>query len=79
MLFYCPDYGNYERDFYLDYDKDLPGEIISDSEELLPALRRAADVSTEEKVKQFRDKYMGACDGESTQRAVELIENYLKN
>lgn len=79
MLFYCPDYGNYERDFYLDYDKDLPGEIISNPDELLTALRRAHDVSSKEKVSAFKDKYMGACDGNSTERAVELIESYIKN
>lgn len=79
MLFYCPDYGNYERDFYLDYDKDLPGEIISEYDELLPALRRASEVSSKEVIAKFREKEMGACDGHSTERIVELIESYLKN
>lgn len=79
MLFYCPDYGNYERDFYLDYDKDLPGEIISDFSELLPALRRADEVSSKKVIAEFRQKEMGACDGHSTERVVKLIEEYLKN
>ena len=79
MLFYCPDYGNYERDFYLDYDKDLPGEIISDFEQLLPALRRADEISSPEVISAFREKEMGACDGNSTQRIVKLVEDYLEN
>ncbi len=79
MLFYCPDYGNYERDFYLDYDNDLPGEIISDFSELLPALRRADEVSSKDVIAAFREKEMGACDGHSTQRIVKLVEDYLKN
>ncbi len=78
MLFYCPDYGNYERDFYLDYDNDLPGEIISEFSQLIPALRRAEDVSSKEVIAAFREKEMGACDGKSTQRVVALIDNYLK-
>ncbi|MBQ8503265.1 MAG: CDP-glycerol glycerophosphotransferase family protein [Clostridia bacterium] len=79
MVFYCPDYGNYERDFYLDYDKDLPGEIVCDSESLLSALRRADEVSSREVIAKFREKEMGACDGHSTERVVNLIEEYLKN
>lgn len=78
MVFYCPDYGSYERDFYLDYDKDLPGEIVTDSEELLASLRRADDMGAKERIALFREKQMGACDGHSTERVVRLIENYLK-
>ncbi len=78
MVFYCPDYGNYERDFYLDYDKDLPGEVVTDSDELLSALRRADEVSSSEVIADFKSKQMGACDGHSTERVVNLIENYLK-
>lgn len=77
MVFYCPDYGSYERDFYLDYDKDLPGEIVTDSALLLDALRRAESDESKEKVIAFREKQMGACDGKSTERIVRLIEGYL--
>lgn len=79
MLFYCPDYGNYERDFYLDYDNDLPGEIISEFSELLPALRRAEKTSSEEVIAAFREKEMGACDGNSTKRITKMIMDYLEN
>lgn len=78
MLFYCPDYGEYERDFYLDYDNDLPGEIVINSDELLPALRKATEKGIDEKLEAFREKQMGACDGNSTKRVVELIKSYLK-
>ncbi len=79
MLFYCPDYGEYERDFYLDYDNDLPGEIVTKHEDLLDGLRRASESDSKDKLESFRSKQMGACDGNSTKRVVELIENYLKN
>lgn len=79
MLFYCPDYGEYERDFYLDYDKDLPGEIITDSDELLKALRRSDESCSKEKIASFRKQQMGSCDGKSTQRVVDIIKNYMEN
>lgn len=77
MVFYCPDYGNYERDFYLNYDKDLPGEIVTDPSKLLEVLRRAESDEAKEKVRAFREKQMGACDGKSTERIAKLIKDYL--
>ncbi len=78
MVFYCPDYGSYERDFYLDYDKDLPGEIVTSGNKLLSALRTAGNEENLQKVAAFRQKQMGACDGRSTERICKLIEGYLK-
>lgn len=78
MVFYCSDFGEFEPDFYLDYDNELPGEIVKDSEKLLEAIRNAPSVSTEEKITAFREKFMDACDGRSTDRILALIENYLK-
>ena len=77
MVFYCPDYGNYERDFYLDYDKELPGKIVTSEDKLLDALRAAGDEESLKKVAAFREKQMGACDGKSTERICRLIEAYL--
>ncbi|MEI6580339.1 MAG: CDP-glycerol glycerophosphotransferase family protein, partial [Eubacteriales bacterium] len=28
MLFYCPDFESYDRDFYLKYPEDLPGPVV---------------------------------------------------
>ena len=78
MVFYCSDFGDFEPDFYLDYDKELPGEIVKDSEKLLEAIRKASQNSTEERITAFREKYMDACDGRSTERILGLIGAYLK-
>jgi len=78
MVFYCSDFGEFEPDFYLDYEKELPGEIIKESSELLEAIRRASQISTKEKISSFREKYMDACDGRSTERILSLIGKYLK-
>lgn len=78
LTFYCPDYDSYERDFYLDFENDLPGKIITDSEELLSTIRNSlTDTETSKGLEAFREKEMGACDGKSTERIAALIDNYL--
>lgn len=79
MVFYCPDYNEYEREFYLDYEKDLPGEIVCDNTELLSKIRGALEKGADrEEMKRFREKEVGSCDGNSTKRAAKLIMDYLK-
>ena len=78
MVFYCPDFGEFEPDFYLDYENELPGEIVKDSEILLDAIRKAPGISDDERISAFRKKYMDACDGRSTERILQLIGSYLE-
>ncbi len=78
LVFYCPDYDSYDCDFYIKYERDVPGEIIKNPEELLEAIRRAKDNGYSEAVKAFKEKEMGACDGNSTNRICQLIKDYLK-
>ena len=77
-VFYCPDYDEYKDDTYLNYEKELPGEKITDADEILPAVRRAGEVSSAEIRSVFNEKQMGACDGKSTERILSMIKNYLK-
>lgn len=77
-VFYCPDYKEYERGFYLDFPDELPGEMIISGAELLEAVRRAKKNPPAERIEKFRSEQMGACDGNSTERAVELIKSWLK-
>ena len=78
MVFYCPDYDTYDCDFYLNYERDVPGEIIKNPAELLEAVRRAKDNGFKDSIKAFKEREMGACDGNSTKRVCELIESYMK-
>lgn len=78
MVFYCPDIKEYERGFYLKFPDDLPGETVMQGSELLSALRRAKENPPVERIEKFRNGQMGACDGHSTERAVELIRSWLK-
>ncbi len=77
-VFYCPDFEEHKDDTYLDYDKDLPGEKIIKAEDILPAARRAKEVSSAEVRAIFNEKQMGACDGKSTERILTIIKNYMK-
>ncbi len=78
MVFYVPDYEKYKGDFYLKYEKDLPGEIVGESDALLAALRRATSAVSDNTLCEFKKKEMEMCDGKATKRVIELIEDFLK-
>ena len=77
ILFYCPDIEEYERDFYLKYPEDLPGEITYDSNELIENIRKSLINTNIEYLDNFKKQQMDACDGNSTERVVQLIKKYL--
>lgn len=76
MVFYCYDYGEYNRDFYLDYEKELPGELIRDFDSLLSYIR-TGNYKADERCSAFRDKYLSACDGKSSVRIAAEIQKML--
>lgn len=77
MVFLCPDIEQYERGFYLDYPSDLPGEAVKNPADLLPAIRRANENMPAERLEAFISEQLGACDGHSTERAVEIIKGWI--
>ena len=77
MVFYVPDYEKYKADLYLKYERDLPGDIVSDPTELLGTLRKAFDTNNAEALKDFKKKEMEQCDGKATKRVIELINDYM--
>lgn len=77
-VFYCPDYKEYERGFYLDFPDGLPGEMVSQSENLLEAIRSAKENPPADRIEKFRSEQMEACDGHATERTVKLIKSWLK-
>ena len=79
MVFYVPDYEKYKGEFYLKYERDLPGEIVSDPKELLSALRRAVNCDNTDSLKDFKTKEMEQCDGKATKRVIDLIESYINS
>lgn len=78
MVFYCPDYKDYERGFYLKFPEDLPGELVSESENLLSAVRQTKEKPPVDRINEFRNRQLGACDGHATERIVKIIEDWMK-
>jgi CDP-glycerol glycerophosphotransferase (TagB/SpsB family) len=83
VIHYCPDYEEYihERDFYLNFPDDLYGTLVKDSDVLIKAIRKElthGDIDIQ-KLKEFKQKNMEACDGKATERVVNLIEHYLNS
>ena len=73
MFFYASDYFDYldERGFYIDFHKDLPGGIYTDTKKL------AVDISEKnfniDKVEAFRDNTFEVTDGNSSYLFVQKL------
>lgn len=70
MIFFAYDLEEYDttRSYYYDYKTFVPGPIASTDDEVLDYILNGTDMS---KVQAFREKFMSACDGNSTKRIAE--------
>ncbi len=78
IAFYCYDLLNYNRGFYLNYPDDLPGDVFENQSDLTAYLRSSEKDTLTEKYEQFIEKYMAACDGHSSERIAEMINQYME-
>lgn len=78
IVFYCYDLPIYNRGFYLNYPKDLPGEVYEDQESLTAYLTDPKQHRLDEKYDRFIQRYMSACDGHSCERIAKLINDYME-
>lgn len=78
MMFYCPDIKEYERGFYLKFPDDLPGALITDSKDLLATARQTKEKPPVDRINEFRNRQLSACDGHATERVVKVIEDWMK-
>ena len=78
VVFYCPDIKEYERGFYLKFPEDLPGALITESESLLSAIRQTKEKPPVDRINEFRNRQLSACDGHATERIVKIIEEWMK-
>ncbi len=71
-VFFAPDLEEYtaRRPFYFDYESYVPGEVTSNTAELIDAVRHAKVTENAEKFKQFN---LGAVDGHSSERIIKGI------
>jgi len=77
MAFFCSDFDNYDRDFYLDYKNDLPGPLLKSKEELYDYIREK-QFPVGEKHDLFVKKYMEACEGDSCRKIIDVIKAQLE-
>lgn len=71
MLFYAYDLEQYEHDrsFYFEYKSFVPGKIVINNDEIIDAIKNG-DYRAD-RIPAFREKFMGACDGECVKRIAE--------
>lgn len=75
MIFFAYDLAEYEdaRSFYFGYEGFVPGEIVTDTEEIIGEIKRLETDFDIEKIRRFKQDYMSACDGKSTERIIDTV------
>ena len=76
ILFYMYDLEEYRdelRGFYLDINKELPGKITIDEDELLSVIKNENYKEYDEKLKEFRNTYNDLEDGKASQRVINNL------
>ena len=79
MVFFAYDKSDYDdwRGFYYDYDELTPGPVVATTEELVAYIQQVADDFDPSEVRAFRDRFMSACDGHSTDRIFDYVTGVL--
>lgn len=75
MIFFAYDLAEYEdaRSFYFGYEGFVPGEIVNNTEEIIGEIKRLETDFDIERIRRFRQDYMCACDGKSTERIIKTV------
>ena len=70
ILSYVPDLEQYEaeRGMFLPYEETAPGPYVYNQDELVQRLRTVHDWFDAERIRQYKNRFMSACDGHSTER-----------
>jgi len=75
MLFFAYDLDEYFdwRGFYYDYNELTPGPICTTNEEMIDYIKNIDTLFDKQKVIDFKDKFMSACDGHATERILDMV------
>lgn len=78
MIFFAYDLEDYIkwRGFYFDYEQFVPGPIVRDNEQLAEAIKQAGSFDRQ-RVENFKNRFMASCDGRSTERIIELVDQII--
>ena len=76
---YVPDLDKYARKpgLNIDYEKEFPGAVVRDQNQLIGAIEVADSDLNKQKRQQFTDKVYQFTDGKSTKRVIELIDSIM--
>lgn len=74
MVFFAYDLSDYDdwRGFYYDYFELTPGPVVTTNREMIDYIINIEKQFDKQRVVDFKNKFMSACDGEATQRILEL-------
>lgn len=75
IIFYCPDVEEYlsKNGLYIKFPEEVPGEFCETCDDLIRILK-TIDYNVD--YSKYKECYMGACDGHSTEKVARLIEGY---
>jgi CDP-ribitol ribitolphosphotransferase len=75
MIFYAYDLDDYfdERGFYYNYHDLTPGPVCVNAEEIADYIADIDRCFDGDAIREFREKFMGACDGKATERIIDMV------
>lgn len=75
MSFFAYDKDHYDdwRGFYYDYEKLVPGPVITSNEQVIAWLQNAEETFDSKAMQTFREKFMRSCDGHATERIMQEV------
>lgn len=75
MIFFSYDLSEYFdwRGFYYNYDELTPGPIFSTNMEMIDYIQNIDTRFDRQRVVDFRNKFMSACDGHATDRIMDMV------
>ena len=75
MLFFAYDLEEYFdwRGFYYPYEELTPGPVCKTNEEMIDYIRHLEERFDRQRVIDFKNKFMSACDGHATERILEMV------
>ena len=82
MIFFAYDLEEYFdwRGFYYSYEELTPGPVFTNNLEIVKYIKEIDKNFDKNKVIEFKNKFMSACDGNSTKRILDLVfEDTIKN
>lgn len=76
LIFFAFDLDDYldQRGMYWDYEDITPGPVCKTTEEMVDFIQHLDERFDLATLQAFKKKYVGACDGHSTERTIALIE-----